>query len=114
MSGLWLVRCLDAPDAASRRQAARAAHSRRLRSSGLRPVLYGPLVADDGTTPIGSLLIFEADDRAQVETFVAEDPFSLEGVWRHTEIHAFVPSDNSPNRLGRDPGRVSGTSSERR
>lgn len=100
MSTLWLVRCLDAPGTAERRRAARPEHSRRLREAGgPRQVLYGPLVADDGETAVGSLLIVEAEDRAQVEKFFADDPFARDGVWHSVEVHAFVQSQSSPNQL---------------
>jgi uncharacterized protein YciI len=99
VSSLWLVRCLDVPGSAERRREHRAAHSERLRSAPLRQVVYGPLTADDGQTAIGSLLIVEADDRAQVEAFVAQDPFTVHEVWGSTDIHMFAPSQNSPTRL---------------
>lgn len=93
---LWAVYCRDEPDAAERRRAAREAHSTRLRSAALRPVLYGPLVADDQKTPIGSFILFEAETREHVERFIAEDPFTINQVWQTVHIDAFVPSRNSP------------------
>jgi uncharacterized protein YciI len=50
----------------------------------------GPLLADDGTTMIGSLFIVDADDRDAVERFHATDPFFRAGVWGHVEIHPFL------------------------
>jgi hypothetical protein len=39
------------------------------------------LLAEDGTTPIGSLLVVEAADRAAIEAFCAADPYALAGLF---------------------------------
>jgi uncharacterized protein YciI len=57
---------------------------------GVSMVISGPLVADDGKTMIGSLMILEAPDRAAVETFNRADPFHAAGIWEKVEITAFV------------------------
>lgn len=57
---------------------------------GVHILTAGPLVADDGETPIGSLFIVEAKDRAAVERFCRVDPYEVNGVWEAVEIHAFV------------------------
>jgi uncharacterized protein YciI len=62
----------------------------------VRPVLYGRLMADDGQTAVGSLILVEAGERRQVERFVAEDPFTEAGVWGEVRIDAFLPSTSSP------------------
>ncbi|MFC3995597.1 YciI family protein [Nocardiopsis sediminis] len=100
---LWAVHCLDAPDSAEPRERARAAHSARLRAPGdVTPLVYGRLMADDGTTAVGSLLVVAAEDRARVEAYVAEDPFMAEGVWAQVRIHAFSASANAPVPLALD------------
>ncbi|MDT3398067.1 YciI family protein [Streptomyces sp. B1866] len=102
---LWAIHCLDAPGSAPRRTAARPAHSARFREPGARPrpVLYGPLVADDGTTAVGSLIIVEAETREEVADYVATDPFTTSGVWQHVVVHAFSPSQRSPVQLAAAP-----------
>lgn len=98
---LWVIHCLDQPDSADRRASARPAHSAHLRSSELSPVLYGPLFTDDGTAPIGSLIIVEADSRTQVERFAREDAFTTKQVWANVHIHAWRESERSPRRIHR-------------
>jgi uncharacterized protein YciI len=93
---LWVVHCLDESDATQRRQAARPAHSARLKDGSIKTVLYGPLVAPDGVTVIGSLIIVEADTRGEVTEFFANDPFVTQGVWRVVQVHGLVLSQNSP------------------
>jgi uncharacterized protein YciI len=57
---------------------------------GISMVMSGPLVADDGKTMIGSLMILEAPDRAAVEAFNRADPFYAAGIWEKVNITAFV------------------------
>lgn len=107
---LWAVHCLDRPDAAARRSAARAAHSARLTAVGtdVRPVMYGRLVGGDESTAVGSLIVVEAESRDQVERFVAEDPFVQAGVWREVRIDGFEPSTRSPVSLSGAPRTADG------
>ncbi|MGH3785435.1 MAG: YciI family protein [Pseudonocardiaceae bacterium] len=93
---LWVVHCLDELDATQRRIAARPAHSARLKEGALKPVLYGPLMAHDGQTVIGSLIIVEADTQDEVTQFFADDVFATQGVWREIRVHGLVLSQNSP------------------
>ncbi|PRY01016.1 YciI family protein [Allonocardiopsis opalescens] len=93
---LWVVHCLDGPDAAEPRERLRAAHSARLKTAPVRALVYGRLMSDDGAAAIGSLLIIDAADRAQVEDFIATDPFTTEGVWQEVRIDAFSSSTNAP------------------
>jgi uncharacterized protein YciI len=57
---------------------------------GVSMIMSGPLVADDGKTAIGSLMILEAPDRATVEAFNRADPFHEAGIWEKVNITAFV------------------------
>ena len=51
-----------------------------------RGVAGGPLVDDSGEQMVGSLLVFEAVDRAAVERFVAADPYNLANLFETVEI----------------------------
>lgn len=93
---LWVVHCLDRAGVLDLRQAVRQEHSARLRSGVVEPVLYGVLVAADGHTPVGSLIVLRAPDRETVERYVADDPFTTNGIWQQVTVTAFVESANSP------------------
>jgi uncharacterized protein YciI len=104
---LWIIHCRDRPGTAAQRQELRPEHSSRLRAAddSVRPVCYGPLVADDGTA-VGSLIVVEAADRATVQRWLAQDPFAREGVWSTTSIDGFTQSTSSPVQLAtRQPTR---------
>lgn len=90
---LFAIHALDRPGALPRRLAAYDAHKAFLADTsafGIRIVMSGPLVADDGETMIGSLFLVEADDRAAVERFNAADPFRAAEVWEAVTITGFL------------------------
>lgn len=90
---LFAIHALDRPGALPRRLAAYAAHKAFLADTsafGIRIVMSGPLVADDGETMIGSLFLVEADDRAAVERFNAADPFRAAEIWDAVTITGFL------------------------
>lgn len=90
---LFAIHALDRPGALPRRLAAYDAHKAFLADTsafGIRIVMSGPLVADDGETMIGSLFLVEADDRAAVERFNAADPFRAAEIWEAVTITGFL------------------------
>jgi uncharacterized protein YciI len=49
-------------------------------------VAGGPLLDDAGEAMIGSLLVFDAADKAAVERFMADDPYVLGDLFETVEI----------------------------
>ena len=90
---LFAIHALDRPDALPTRLAHYEAHKAFLSdtsSYGVRIVMSGPLVSDDGERMIGSLFLVEAGDRAAVERFNAADPFHAAGIWQTISITGFL------------------------
>lgn len=90
---LYVIHAVDAPGALPRRLAAYDAHKAFLSNTaphGVTIVMSGPLVAEDGQTMIGSLLVVEAADKATVEAFNRADPFHAAGIWERVTITAFL------------------------
>jgi uncharacterized protein YciI len=52
-------------------------------------VTAGTLVAEDGETPIGSIFVIDASDRAAVDAFTRSDPYHLHGVWERVSINRY-------------------------
>jgi uncharacterized protein YciI len=52
-------------------------------------LVAGPLLGEDGTSMIGSLLVVEFPDRAAVDRFVAADPYSKAGLFQSVSIRPF-------------------------
>ncbi len=86
---LFAAHCLDKPDCESIRAEKHASHRDYLGGSTLKILVAGPLTLPDGETSVGSLYIAEADSRADVESFINNDPFYVAGVWGDVKIHAF-------------------------
>ncbi len=87
---LYAIHCLDKPGALALRLANYDAHKAYLGAAPLKTLVSGPLVAADGETMIGSLLIVEAASRTDVEAFNRNDPFAKAGVWERVSIEAFL------------------------
>jgi len=89
---LFVIHAMDKKDAINTRAKHYKAHRQHLDASekyGVGVITAGPFVADDNETPIGSLFIIEAKDRAAVKAFTDSDPYHINGVWDAVEIHAY-------------------------
>ncbi|MFI4982669.1 MAG: YciI family protein, partial [Nevskiales bacterium] len=85
----FLVLVYDGTDveASARRQAARPAHLDRLKgnvASG-RLVFGGPIF-DDGQKPIGSFLLADCASRQELDSMIANDPYTKGNVWQRVEV----------------------------
>lgn len=90
---LFVIHALDKPGALPTRLAHYDAHKAFLSDTsafGVKIVMSGPLVADDGETMIGSLFLVEAESRAAAEAFNRADPFYTAGFWERVTITAFL------------------------
>jgi len=90
---LFIIHGIDKPDGLPLRLAHYEAHKVFLSDTsafGVKIVMSGPLVADDGTSMIGSFFLIEAPDRATVERFNAADPFKQADIWERVTITGFL------------------------
>ena len=82
---MFVVICTDKPNSLDLRLATRPKHLEYVGGPDSPAKLGGPLL-DDAGQPIGSLSILEAEDRAAVEAFVADDPYALAGLFATVEV----------------------------
>jgi len=47
------------------------------------------MLGEDGQTPIGSLLVVEAETLAEATSVFASDPYALAGLWAETSVRPF-------------------------
>jgi uncharacterized protein len=90
---LFAIHALDRTGALQTRLTDYDAHKAFLSdtsSFGVKIVMPGPLVADDGQTMIGSLFLVDAPSRAEVEAFNRADPFAAAGIWEKVSITGFI------------------------
>lgn len=83
----FAILAIDKPDAGTIRADNRPAHLEHLDRYAGRLLAGGAVLADDAATPIGSLIVFDSEDRAEVEAFVAADPFSKAGLFASVSIY---------------------------
>lgn len=93
---LYFVIATDKPNALETRRAARPAHLDYINGFGPRVKLGGPFLDQDRETPIGSILLIEADDRGAVDAILAEDPYVKAGLFAHVEVKEWRWVVNAP------------------
>lgn len=88
----FVIHATDKKDALPQRAKYYRAHRAHLDEAdrqGVTVLMAGPLVADDGESPVGSLFVLEAKDRAAVDAFTRSDPYHVNRVWENVDIHYF-------------------------
>lgn len=92
---------IDHPGTAALRQQMRPVHKAYLAQVAERVAFAGPLLADDGSTMLGSLLAIDFDSRAEALAWLADEPFTRAGLYARSEVHAF--QNLWPQRAGFPP-----------
>jgi len=80
----YALMCFDKPSSLDLRMANRPAHLAY--ADACKEVVYGGPMLDDKGDMCGSLIVFEAPDKAFVEAFSAADPYRLAGLFAQVEI----------------------------
>ena len=93
----FVISCTDKPGALGLRMETRPAHLEFLKAHMSAVKLAGPCLGEDGETMIGSLIVLEADTRADAETFAAADPYALAGLFESTEIRTWKWTIGNPD-----------------
>jgi uncharacterized protein YciI len=83
---LFVLTCLDKPNALPVRMGARQAHLAWVKGKPLK--LGGPFL-DEAGDMAGSLMIIEAEDLAAARAFNAADPYTQAGLWASVDIRPF-------------------------
>ena len=86
---LYAFHLLDKPGALSKRLEIRPEHKAYLGAKAEQIAFAGPLLADDGKTMVGSLLVVDFPSREEAHRWLADEPFTRAGVYASTAIHAF-------------------------
>ncbi len=96
---LFVVHALDKKDmlpVRAKHYRAHRIHLDRADDHAVDVVTAGTLVADDGETPIGSIFVIDAKDRAAVDAFTRTDPYHVNGVWGDVAIHRYNRKRGTP------------------
>ena len=87
---LFCLHIQDKPDRVETRKQFVDEHRAYQKDCGVDVTLSGPLLAENGGTMIGSIFFIEAPDRAGVEKFIANDPFTRNDVWGESVLTRFL------------------------
>jgi uncharacterized protein len=96
---LFVVHAVDKTDRLPTRAKFYRAHRVHLDDAGnydVDVVTAGTLVADDGETPVGSIFVIDAKDRAAVHAFTRTDPYCVNSVWDKVQIHGYNKKRGTP------------------
>lgn len=80
---------LDKPGALELRKATRPEHLAWIATFGGAVTVGGPMLADDGETPIGSLIVMEFDSLETAKATFAQDPYAKAGLWATADVRPF-------------------------
>lgn len=86
---LYVVTCVDKPDSLDLRLANRAAHLEYAKTWADRMVVGGPLLSDDGEIMQGSMLILDVEDRAEIDAYLAGDPYARAGLFASVTVRRY-------------------------
>lgn len=100
---LYIIYQEDGPDGAAIRAATRAEHLAYLERHADIVVLGGAMLADDGATRIGSVLIINVPDREAAERFSAEEPFRKAGLFKSVKITRMRRGQWNPDAAPKTP-----------
>ena len=86
---LYVLHLLDKPGTADLRRRLRPEHKTFLARMADRIAFAGPLLADDGETMIGSLLVIDFPSADAARAWLADEPFTRAGVYQHVSVLPF-------------------------
>lgn len=87
---LYMFHGLDRPGALEVRKATRPAHLAWIETLDPRVKIGGPMLAEDGATPVGSMLVVEAETLDDAKALFAQDPYALAGLWAETTVRPYT------------------------
>lgn len=86
---IYVFHLLDKPDGLALRQRMRPEHKAYLAAVADRIAFAGPLLADDGTTMVGSVLAIDFDSREAAAQWQAAEPFTKAGLYASVSVYPF-------------------------
>ena len=80
---------MDRPGTEELRIQVRPEHREYLAKASDRMAFAGPLTSEDGQKTVGSFFAMDFPSRAALDTWLAQEPFTREGVYDKPIIHVF-------------------------
>ena len=83
---LFVATCTDKPDSSALRLDNRPAHLAYLNGLGGKVKAAGALLSPDRASVIGSMLILEGADEAEISAMLADDPYARAGLFAGVDV----------------------------
>jgi uncharacterized protein YciI len=83
---MFMVLCKDKPGHLQTRLDNRDAHLAYMKANIEKLAIGGPLQTDDRQSMIGSMLVLDIADRAELDAFLAQDPYAKAGLFESVTI----------------------------
>ena len=83
---LFVATCTDKPQSMELRLSTRPAHLAYLQGLGSNVKAGGALLTPDQTSVIGSMLILEGENEADIAAILARDPYALAGLFASVDV----------------------------
>lgn len=84
---LCTIICYDKANSVELRMATRPTHLKWIEASGITFTYVGPLLADDGQTPKGSLFVGDFASLDAARSLAKSDPYALAGLFETVSVH---------------------------
>jgi uncharacterized protein YciI len=85
----FAIICQDKADSLDVRLANRPTHVEYLKALGPKLLMAGPFLAEDGQTMIGSLVVVDMADRAEVDAWLADEPYAKAGLFECVTVRPY-------------------------
>jgi uncharacterized protein YciI len=93
---LWAIYCSDVPNSRPIRDEHRQAHRAYLSTYLQRIFFSGPLWDDEAFDQTGTIFLIDLESRAAVEAFLAQEPYTQEGVFATITIKRMTRGKFNP------------------
>lgn len=93
---LWAVYCVDVPNSRPIRDEHRVAHRLYLNTYLDRIFFSGPLWDDEAFDQVGTIFLIDLESRAAVEAFLADEPYTQEGVFETVTVARMTKGKFNP------------------
>ncbi len=93
---LFIATCTDKPGSLPLRLETRQAHLAYLQSLGAKVKAGGALLTPDQKGVVGSLLILEGEDEAEISAMLDKDPYRLAGLFSSVDVKPWRQAVGAP------------------
>eukprot|EP00002_Diphylleia_rotans_P019263 TRINITY_DN372_c0_g1_i1.p2 TRINITY_DN372_c0_g1~~TRINITY_DN372_c0_g1_i1.p2 ORF type:complete len:101 (-),score=20.15 TRINITY_DN372_c0_g1_i1:22-324(-) len=81
---LFVIHAIDRPNSVALRMETRPKHLEYL--SQQRVILAGPMLSDDGQSPIGSMVVIAAESISAAKQIADNDPYNVVGLFESVRV----------------------------